>query len=412
MYAPLTTLVNVGLPTAVNVTAWQSATVLYPADTGYAAGISCGDSDAYTRLKLAPMSDEYEGVRCARFDPTAGSLGSSCQAFASTCTINSDGLTFAAADDSGFGTNCAPPSFRSLCALAAAHCHRCLCPPPQTARTEITEPARSPTAPTSPRSSDGSSSSSSAASPDCSRCSRPGRPISTRSSAKPTPRSPRASPPTSAASLPSTLSPVHDLPGPQWAAPLSFDLPSSSRFARGGLTKVLTGIEVADPRTSDPEVAAKMAAYDHYSDGELIAAAAAGDAAGAVLRGKVVTRLALEALTVVVLLGGVFGTAFSTDNMDVLSAAVTFCSLIGSLVVFGMAFDAIRLSHFGSTMAGSKWLETEQLQAHVDSFKDRSMTRDRPLLKLNSGGFSAAATDSNPVATDSNPAGESTKAMD
>ena len=176
------------------------------------------------------------------------------------------------------------------------------------------------------------------------------------------------------------------------------------------------------------EVKEKLAAYDHYSDGELMAAAAAADSTAAVatLKGKVVTRLGLEAFGVVLLLCVVLGAVAASDNPDVISASVTVASLGGSIVVFAIAFDYIRLQHVGRVMAsgetrhdipyprmrflplqtllkirrsfaqaGSKWAEPVQLKAHVASMADRTMG-GRPLLR---GGTVRTDSESNPVAS-------------
>eukprot|EP01051_Picozoa_sp_SAG22_P010718 SAG22_NODE_980_length_6173_cov_5.884261_2_plen_73_part_00 len=61
-------------------------------------------------------------------------------------------------------------------------------------------------------------------------------------------------------------------------------------------------------------------------------------------------------------------------------------------VLFNLMFDLIRLKHVGSVMAGSAYLEPENLAAQVSSFKTRTMSSKRPLL--------AELTESNPTAQD------------
>jgi hypothetical protein len=135
----------------------------------------------------------------------------------------------------------------------------------------------------------------------------------------------------------------------------------------------LTGVEVADPSSLTEEELARLAAYDHYSDSELRAAAAAGGGdGGAVLRGKITTRLIICALTSVVLVLGAVASV-TLDNQDVASALVTTAALVGTLVVFIIAFDLLRVRHFDAVMAGSPYVESDTLQAHVDSMAQRTM---------------------------------------
>jgi hypothetical protein len=91
-----------------------------------------------------------------------------------------------------------------------------------------------------------------------------------------------------------------------------------------------------------------------------------------VLKGKVTTRLVMEVVTMLLMLGLVLLGTFA-DNPDITTACVTTASLVVSLTVFLMAFDYIRLQHIASTMLGSDYLGESSLSEHIAGFANRSM---------------------------------------
>ncbi len=110
----------------------------------------------------------------------------------------------------------------------------------------------------------------------------------------------------------------------------------------------LTKFQVPVPNV-DPAWKAAQAAYDHYSDSELQAAACTPGKADALalLKGKVTKSIGLEVGIFILVLVLVLVTAIqdTTEDLLWLSGAVAFASLVSALVVFFMAFDVIRWQH-------------------------------------------------------------------
>lgn len=128
----------------------------------------------------------------------------------------------------------------------------------------------------------------------------------------------------------------------------------------------LTKVQVPVPNF-DPAWKATQAAYDHYSDSELQAAAAAPDKADALARlnGRVTKSIGLEVGVLILMLVLVLVAAIqdTTEDLLWLSGAVAFASLVSALVVFFMAFDVIRWQHvsiytrlFSFHLPCDKWL--------------------------------------------------------
>lgn len=110
----------------------------------------------------------------------------------------------------------------------------------------------------------------------------------------------------------------------------------------------ITKVQIPVP-SSDPERKAAQAAYDHYSDSELQAAASMPNKTDALslLKGSITKGLGLEIGILVSMLLLVLVAAAKDTSKDMLwlSAAVAFASLVSALVVFFLAFDVIRLQH-------------------------------------------------------------------
>eukprot|EP01051_Picozoa_sp_SAG22_P010719 SAG22_NODE_980_length_6173_cov_5.884261_3_plen_353_part_00 len=308
IYAPLTTTTLTNTSdgganwTMFTTTAWQSALVVGTGDDIYASAISCADmdgdgvndADIYTELGLDPDD------RCSPFLPKKGSFRDSCLAISSAnaeapCS-STDGLTFIG-DGTDFGNDICPIS-----ESGGPHSY-CTYQPPSVRLWFIFF-----------------------------MCAVPA--ITGLMAA--------------------------------WAA-MRFPLSRAShKRVEAGIaahkenassTDPLTGVDVPVPVT-DLATKEATAAYDHYSDAELTAAAAlahhtacamssqdtpddgaAAAAAGAevaatLLKGKVMKWLAGEVVTVIVLvvLVGAAAANDTTPNQGYLSVTVNICSLVASLV--------------------------------------------------------------------------------
>ena len=131
-------------------------------------------------------------------------------------------------------------------------------------------------------------------------------------------------------------------------------LRASHKEVVAGIAAHKEGKEATDPLTNmnvpvvevDPGKKAAAAAYDHYSDAELTAAAAMSDAAGAVgvLKSMVTKRIGVTVFVLTLLLALTFGVAGSDTTPDqlYLSITITLCSLSSSLLLFMVAFDMMR----------------------------------------------------------------------
>ena len=300
----------------VSITEWQSATIVVDGDEGYSSALSCGPDEIYDRLGL----DEND--RCAPFLPTHGSFMESCKAISATdapCTLNEDGITFSG-DSTDFGTD--------YCAYG----------------------------------------SESRTGPEAFSTYQPG--------------SVRVLFIMFQTLVPGLVALMAAYP--TYFYPLRRDshgkvIEGIAAHKKGEMAvDPLSGIEVPDPNSILDDTARKrMAAYDHYGDGELqmaLAAASGGGDAGAALKGRVVWRMVAEVVTLVLLAVLVIVVASSSDDSDVVSGTVTFASLVGSITIFLCVFDYLRFQHFTATMAGSDLLSKEALQAQVDSIKTRTMS--------------------------------------
>jgi hypothetical protein len=99
----------------------------------------------------------------------------------------------------------------------------------------------------------------------------------------------------------------------------------------------LTGVLVPAP-SSEVGEAAQLASYDHYSDAELRAAAAAASAGhdpALVLRGRIQRRLCLGAAGLGLLLA-IALVGLASNDVDFTSSAITVAALGGSAAIFGL----------------------------------------------------------------------------